>query len=659
MADFIWLAIAVAIGVSSPIRLCTQTPFECNGRLFRVIEKGNSSVLQDFAANPTTIEAEMKDLASFDGEKINAICYRSSDNLIYGLLLEDPYVLCRIDGAYNLERLKELPLPTNLTFVAGDISPDGRFLVLLGFSSKEPINLLAKVDLSAPNYPTEMIPLTTTDGSPSVACVDIAFHPTTNILYGFNHKDHRLITIDIANRSIDNESFPPEEQVKGNVPSIFFDAYGNLFGVGSIKERGINRHLLKFNLESGNIRIGQDFGLEGNQDGCSCPYTVDLLNSFTPNEISPCLDTEIQLVVINKSPFDQFEVLLVDTLPNWMEIYEITNPFEAETLSGIGSNIFILNNMYIPIGIDTITLKVRVNKHAPTGTFQNQAYLKNIFLREASSNSITVPSDDPSTPVFDDPTHFSVENLRVNFQDSINTICEGENLKLNVRSQENLNYKWSTGETSPQIEVNQPGRYEVSITSGCQQAKGHMDVQISRLNLELGKDLNIEEGEQIFLEPSIQTNSEIQIYFWDEIDNLTNLSCRTCPKVTLAPHESTSLALNIQNEEGCTATDSIKIKVHPFTMYAPNAFSPNFDNKNDVFFLQGRTNYFIRSFQVFDRWGNLVFEKEHAFANMEAYGWDGYCNGKPLNTGLYLWQAEIDLLAGKVKHMNGEVMLMR
>ena len=658
MTGFIWLAIAAAISLASPIFLYAQSPFECNGKVFRVVEENGGSTLQEVSIDEETLTMSTNALAFFPDSRINAVCYRSSDNNIYGLLLESPYVLCRIDGDHNLTRLKELPLPTNLTFVAGDISPDGRYLVLLGFSDKEPGNLLARVDLSQPSYPTEMLPLVTNDGSRSIACVDIAFHPTTNILYGFNHNGRRLITIDIEQKIIDNTSYPQSNTVHGNVPSIFFDSFGNLFGIGSTRSHVSSRSLLLFDTETGLIEVGQDLGLEGNQDGCSCPYTVDLLNIISPKEIFPCTETEIQLVIFNRTPFEQINIALNDTLPRWMEILEIDNPFGGIILNGVGANILDIEQMVVPIGVDTISLKVSTSEDSPIGTFINQAFLKNVFLRQ-ELDGVIIPSDDPSTPVFDDPTQFNLNNLKVDFGNDKLIICSGDQLTLGVEIKGDLIYRWSTGENSETITVTQPGLYELHVQSNCQEASGVVLVKEDDIRLDLGPDRDIEIGERVNLEPLIQSNSDIAYHFWSEPSGRNDLICTTCPITEIIPHESTTIGLDIANENGCITSDLIHIDVHPFALYVPTAFSPNKDGRNDHFFLQGRTDYVIRSFQVFDRWGNIVFQQKNAFANQYLLGWDGNCNGKPMNAGLYVWQAEIDLSAGKIEHKYGEVMLVR
>jgi gliding motility-associated-like protein len=50
----------------------------------------------------------------------------------------------------------------------------------------------------------------------------------------------------------------------------------------------------------------------------------------------------------------------------------------------------------------------------------------------------------------------------------------------------------------------------------------------------------------------------------------------------------------------------------------PNVFTPNGDNVNDFFIVDGLTNQW--DMHIYDRWGNLVFVTDRA----EDIGWDGH-----------------------------------
>jgi gliding motility-associated-like protein len=96
-------------------------------------------------------------------------------------------------------------------------------------------------------------------------------------------------------------------------------------------------------------------------------------------------------------------------------------------------------------------------------------------------------------------------------------------------------------------------------------------------------------------------------------------------------------------------------------VYAPNAFSPNGDNSNDYFTLFAKPNQVleISALSIFDRWGNQVFDATSFPPNEESQGWDGTSRGQLLNSGVYVYMAEVTLIDGRKLQLEGEVLLMR
>ena len=86
--------------------------------------------------------------------------------------------------------------------------------------------------------------------------------------------------------------------------------------------------------------------------------------------------------------------------------------------------------------------------------------------------------------------------------------------------------------------------------------------------------------------------------------------------------------LIVTDNNGCTDIDVDTIVVKDiYTVYIPNAFTPNGDGMNDYFFPECSgidPNDF--EFMVFDRWGNMIFETKTLGDK-----WNGteYNNGNP------------------------------
>ncbi|MCB0575389.1 MAG: gliding motility-associated C-terminal domain-containing protein, partial [Saprospiraceae bacterium] len=66
----------------------------------------------------------------------------------------------------------------------------------------------------------------------------------------------------------------------------------------------------------------------------------------------------------------------------------------------------------------------------------------------------------------------------------------------------------------------------------------------------------------------------------------------------------------------------------------------------------------VRKFRIFDRWGSMVFEVP-GFIPGDPHGWDGTINGKPAQSGVYVWYAEFEFANGRSTLLSGDVTLFR
>ena len=84
--------------------------------------------------------------------------------------------------------------------------------------------------------------------------------------------------------------------------------------------------------------------------------------------------------------------------------------------------------------------------------------------------------------------------------------------------------------------------------------------------------------------------------------------------------------------EDCLIETSFELKAAPCAaeMYLPNVFSPNMDGMNDIFEPLGN-NFTGLELNIFDRWGNLVFQDDQA-----PFQWRGKQKNAPLAQGVYL-----------------------
>lgn len=97
------------------------------------------------------------------------------------------------------------------------------------------------------------------------------------------------------------------------------------------------------------------------------------------------------------------------------------------------------------------------------------------------------------------------------------------------------------------------------------------------------------------------------------------------------------------------------IAVDKTAIYVPNAFTPNGDGKNDLLKVIGYGKVVLKSFIIYNRWGQVVFST----TNMNK-GWDGTLNGRPLDSGVYVWFVKaVDELIHETIEEKGTVTIIR
>jgi gliding motility-associated-like protein len=109
-------------------------------------------------------------------------------------------------------------------------------------------------------------------------------------------------------------------------------------------------------------------------------------------------------------------------------------------------------------------------------------------------------------------------------------------------------------------------------------------------------------------------------------------------------------------DEHCDDEITKSIIVSPHNLVYPNAFSPNGDNLNDGFIPHGRVldDMAFYHFEVYDRWGKLMFETNDPFEPW--YGEN--LKGEEIDGGMYIWVAEYATHAFTEKLRN-TVMLLK
>ena len=205
------------------------------------------------------------------------------------------------------------------------------------------------------------------------------------------------------------------------------------------------------------------------------------------------------------------------------------------------------------------------------------------------------------------------------------------------------------------------GVYEVLVqdVNGCE---FEIDVQVPDGNdlwLDLGDDQTIELGDEADLYALFNIpETSISDFTWNPDPIIT---CDSCFIQNLSPTSTNTYGATLIDENGCSTSDLVTIYVQKNrNVYIPNVFSPNLDGNNDVFMIfSGKGVAEVVSFQIYNRWGELVFQEYNFQPNNPAHGWNGKFRGTPCNSAVFVWYAEIAFEDQEIVLFKGDVTLIR
>jgi len=141
------------------------------------------------------------------------------------------------------------------------------------------------------------------------------------------------------------------------------------------------------------------------------------------------------------------------------------------------------------------------------------------------------------------------------------------------------------------------------------------------------------------------------------------LQCDTCIATEVFSYQEGVLGVDFIAENGCTAREEIDLKLNGTDVqyYIPNVFSPNGDGINDYFTLftaHGEVDQ-IELMQIYDRWGNRLFERKNFTPSFESQGWDGSFRGRQMSTGVYVYHILYRYCDGSTYRIHGTITLVK
>ena len=164
------------------------------------------------------------------------------------------------------------------------------------------------------------------------------------------------------------------------------------------------------------------------------------------------------------------------------------------------------------------------------------------------------------------------------------------------------------------------------------------------------------EGEPFTGEPIVFTDNSFGAsnWYYDMGDGGGSIDAE--PIYTYTEAGQYIIVQTVTNAAGCSDQDSLFISISVKDILPPklpNAFSPNGDGVNDVFYVRGGP-FETMDLKVYNGWGEMIFESTDP-----TFGWDGTHDGMPEINGVYVFSVIATTTDGKQHDRSGKVTLVR
>ncbi|MEJ7769463.1 MAG: PKD domain-containing protein, partial [Chitinophagaceae bacterium] len=233
---------------------------------------------------------------------------------------------------------------------------------------------------------------------------------------------------------------------------------------------------------------------------------------------------------------------------------------------------------------------------------------------------------------------------------SDSTVCINSTLSLKaLLAQPDSLVKWNwnlgNGEVStaqnPSVVYNKEGTYTISLEAinilGCKSTFTKNIVVTPIPVITVAEASIIPVGTGISIPVTYSPNTVL--FKWTPA---AGLSCSDCANPVANPKVTTTYNVSVTDNFGCSNSKDIPVTVvcNDKNYFVPNTFSPNGDGNNDIFFPRGNNINRVQSMRIFNRWGEVVFERRNFAANSQSDGWNGLYKGKIAGTDTYVYIVE-------------------
>jgi gliding motility-associated-like protein len=251
----------------------------------------------------------------------------------------------------------------------------------------------------------------------------------------------------------------------------------------------------------------------------------------------------------------------------------------------------------------------------------------------------------------------SVTSAPLILTSSSNSICPNETATLTVTGGLPLTigspviYSWSNSLNTGSVVSTTGGTISVSNTNACGTNTSSIVVTVNPVNADI--IASPVSGYSPLTVSFVNNSTNATTYLWDFGNGNIAGTATVTDQVYNSP--GAYMAYLTVTDGICMDVDSVVIDVlmdEP-TLYVPNAFTPNGDSINDVFWI-GATNIKDFNIVIFDRWGLKLFESSDLLVS-----WNGKVNGKEVADGCYFYLINAKGIDDKQIKKQGTVTLFK
>lgn len=218
--------------------------------------------------------------------------------------------------------------------------------------------------------------------------------------------------------------------------------------------------------------------------------------------------------------------------------------------------------------------------------------------------------------------------------------CPGDTLHIRVSG--GTAYRWLNEQQSLSADdIADPSAfpvvtttYLVEVSNACGADTLNVPVEVLETTASAGADTCIARGDPV----TLRANGGI-FYYWLPAEYPVNNPTLSQP--TAMPEDSTVYQVEITDANGCVTMHETLVLVasDPVgSILAVNLITPNADGYNDVLEFRGAEKFGQNSLKVYNRWGQLVYNKLNYQRDFERF--DGTYQGEPLPAGSYFYVLE-------------------